>query len=110
MAKRQKWISFMLVLIFTCLLYTSLVNMFSLYMDWWSVTASTLAYMCLGLPCFWVLYVLFMDLGVHKRAFFRHNMVNSYLNLIRSKEALQPFQAVSYTHLDVYKRQGSGRN
>lgn len=42
--------------------------------------------------CFWVLYIIAADLLIHRKAFFHHNMVNSYLELVRSKEALQPFQ------------------
>lgn len=60
--------------------------------DWWSSWMSLFLYLWGAGFCFWMLYIIAADLLIHRKAFFHHNMVNSYLELVRSKEALQPFQ------------------
>lgn len=40
----------------------------------------------------WIVYVLLRDIKACGRSYFKTNMMNTYLNVIRSKEALLPFQ------------------
>lgn len=62
------------------------------YDDWLSSLCSLLLAVSFALICFWLLYILAADLLIHKRSFFQHNMLNSYLAMVRSEEALKPFQ------------------
>ena len=89
------WVEFkivaMIILVMTMLMFVFSTDVYY-WSDWWNAWVNLLLYLCCGGFCFWVLYALVADLFIHRRAFFHHNMVNSYLELIRSKEALQPFQ------------------
>lgn len=89
------WVEFkivaMIVLVMMLLMFVFSADVYY-WSDWWSGWVSLWFYLFGAGFCFWVLYAIVADLLIHRRAFFHHNMVNSYLELIRSKEALQPFQ------------------
>ena len=89
------WVEFKIVaaIILALMILAFVVSVDGVYWyGWWDGWMNLLLYLLGAGFCFWVLYMIAADLLIHRKAFFHHNMVNSYLELIRSKEALQPFQ------------------
>lgn len=80
-------------IILTLMMFGMTISVNDYYLsDWWNSWVGLLLYLWGAGFCFWVLYIIAADLLIHRKAFFHHNVVNSYLELVRSKEALQPFQ------------------